>query len=131
MKSQKRVLLKKVVCFFVPEVSIEYYRGLPQITVPLPSRKERCRFTLRPVSHTVGHFLTMLRSEDLGIDHVAVATSAGVRIASSNTIEALMEDSFRLTINDVCYHVETPTQERLTQVCFISNSKTNYLFYYF
>lgn len=98
------------------EVTIEYYRGLPQITVPLPSRKERCRFTLRPVSNTVGDFLNMVCSEDRGIDHIAVSTPRGVRIASSNTIEALMEDDFRLIINDICYYVKTPKQEKLSIV---------------
>ncbi|KAK6641496.1 hypothetical protein RUM44_013208 [Polyplax serrata] len=96
------------------EVTVEYYRGLPQITVPLPSRKEKCRFTLRPVSNTVGDFLGMLCSEDRGIDHIAVSTPKGIRIASSNTIEALMEDDFRLIINDVCYYVKTPKQEKLS-----------------
>ncbi|KAL0266278.1 UNVERIFIED_CONTAM: hypothetical protein PYX00_008870 [Menopon gallinae] len=55
----------------------------------------------------------MLANEDHGIDHVSVSTPDGVRIASSNTIEALMEEDFRLVINDVCYHVKTPKQERL------------------
>lgn len=40
----------------------------------------------------------------------------GVRIASSNTIEALMEDDFKLTVNDNVYLVNTPRQERLTKV---------------
>lgn len=40
----------------------------------------------------------------------------GVRIASSNTIEALMEDDFKLTVNDNVYIVNTPRQERLTKV---------------
>lgn len=101
---------------FFTEVTIEYYRGLPQITVPLPSRKERCRFTLRPITNTVGDFIAMLCSEDHGIDHISVSTPNGVRIASSNTIEALMEDDFRLIINDICYHVKTPKQERLSLV---------------
>jgi hypothetical protein len=40
----------------------------------------------------------------------------GVRIASSNTIEALMEDDFKLIVNDSVYLVNTPRQERLTKV---------------
>lgn len=99
----------------VGEVTVEYYRGLPQVTVPLPSRRERCRFTLKPISHTVGDFLRMLSSEDKGIDRVAVSSLDGVRIASSNTIEALMEDDFRLVLNDTEYLVKTPRQERLTK----------------
>ncbi|XP_071440063.1 calcium uniporter protein, mitochondrial [Hetaerina americana] len=96
------------------EVVVEYFRGLPQVTVPLPSRREQCRFTLRPVTHTVGDFLRMIRTEDRGIDRVALATTEGVRIASSNTIEALMERDFCLVINDTVYHVATPPQEKLS-----------------
>jgi len=55
-------------------VTVEYFRGLPQVTVPLPSRRERCRFTLRPISNTVGDFLAMLCHEDRGIDRVAVSS---------------------------------------------------------
>lgn len=58
----------------------------------------------------------MLSSEDHGIDHVSVSTPEGIRIASSNTIESLMEDDFRLVINDICYHVKTPKLERLGKV---------------
>ncbi|KAG8227644.1 hypothetical protein J437_LFUL008721 [Ladona fulva] len=96
------------------KVSVEYFRGLPQVSVPLPSRREMCRFTLRPVTHTVGDFLRMLRTEDRGIDRVAMTTTEGVRIASSNSIEALMEGDFHLVINDNVYYVVTPPQEKLS-----------------
>lgn len=95
-------------------MTIEYYRGLPQITVPLPSRKENCRFTLRPISNTVGDFLEMLKKEDKGIDRVVVKTMDGTRIAASTSIETLLHDDFRLIINDNCYNVDSPKQERLT-----------------
>ncbi|KAJ9573900.1 hypothetical protein L9F63_008699, partial [Diploptera punctata] len=97
------------------QVTVEYFRGLPQVTVPLPSRRERCRFTLKPITNTVGDFLAMLCHEDRGIDRVAVSSLDGIRIASSNTIEALMEDDFKLTVNDNVYVVNTPRQERLTK----------------
>lgn len=97
------------------DVSVEYVRGLPQVTVPLPSRRERCRFTLRPISNTVGDFLQMLRDEDKGIDRAVISTVDGTRIASSTSVETLMQDDFRLTINDTTYNVSTPKQERLTQ----------------
>lgn len=100
---------------FFADVTIEYSRGLPQVTVPLPSRKERCRFTLRPISNTVGDFLDMLRTEDKGIDRAVVNTTDGTRIASSTTIETLLEDDFRLIINDTTYYVNTPKRERLSQ----------------
>ncbi|CAH1981566.1 unnamed protein product [Acanthoscelides obtectus] len=100
--------------FFAGEVSVAYHRGLPQITVPLPSRKERCRFTLKPITNTVGDFLEMLKKEDKGIDRATCMTKDGVRIAASNTVETLLDDDFKLVINDQSYNVSTPKQERLT-----------------
>lgn len=96
------------------EVTVEYHKGLPKITVPLPSRKERCSFTLKPISNTVGDFLEMLKREDKGIDRVVCKSKDGTRIGSSNTIETLLDDDFKLIINDFCYNVNTPKTERLS-----------------
>lgn len=52
-----------------------YQRGLPVITLPLPSRREKCRFTLRPVSSTVGNFIADVQREDRGIDRIIVETT--------------------------------------------------------
>lgn len=60
--------------FFFSDVSVIYHRGLPRVTVPLPSRREKCMFTLKPVTHTVGDFLDMLRQEDKGIDRASITT---------------------------------------------------------
>lgn len=100
--------------FFAAEVTVEYHKGLPKITVPLPSRKERCSFTLKPISNTVGDFLEMLKREDKGIDRVVCKSKDGTRIGSSNTIETLLDDDFKLIINDFCYNVNTPKTERLS-----------------
>ncbi|XP_045493331.1 calcium uniporter protein, mitochondrial isoform X2 [Colias croceus] len=97
------------------EVSVTYKRGLPVITVPLPSRRELCRFTLRPVSQTVGDLLEQLKAEDRGVERaVAMAADDRVRIASSDTVEALLENDFRLIINDTEYYVKSPPQERIS-----------------
>lgn len=56
----------------------------------------------------------MLREEDHGIDRVAVLATDGTRIAASNTIEVLLEDDFRLIVNDHVYSVKTPKQEKLS-----------------
>ncbi|XP_076247002.1 mitochondrial calcium uniporter isoform X2 [Calliopsis andreniformis] len=96
------------------DVTVVYHRGLPKITVPLPSRKEKCVFTLKPISHTVGDFIKMLKREDRGIDRAAVLTVDGVRIGSKNTIEMLMEEDFRLIINDNEYLVTPPLHHRHT-----------------
>lgn len=99
---------------FADIVTIEYFRGLPQVTVPLPSRRERCRFTLRPVSNTVGDFLQMLRTEDKGIDRVVIQSPNQIRIASSTSIETLLQEDFKIHINDKCYVVHCPKHERVT-----------------
>ncbi|XP_063821068.1 calcium uniporter protein, mitochondrial isoform X2 [Ostrinia nubilalis] len=97
------------------EVIVTYRRGLPVITVPLPSRRERCRFTLRPVSQTVGDLLEQVKAEDRGVERAAaLAADERVRIAASDTIEALLESDFRLIINDTEYYVKSPPQERLS-----------------
>ncbi|XP_022816071.1 calcium uniporter protein, mitochondrial isoform X3 [Spodoptera litura] len=98
------------------EVTVTYRRGLPVLTIPLPSRRERCRFTLRPVSQTVGDLLEQVKAEDRGVERAAaLAADERVRIAASDTIEALLESDFRLIINDTEYYVKTPAQERLSQ----------------
>ncbi|CAG0913155.1 unnamed protein product [Notodromas monacha] len=97
------------------EVTVLYSRGLPVVTAPLPSRAEKCQFTLLPVSNTVGDFLHMLSVEDKGIDRAAIYSVDGIRISSQTTVEALMEHDFDLIINDVKYRVHTPEKERLSQ----------------
>lgn len=53
-------------------MSVKYRDGLPVISVPLPSRRENCDFTLKPITHTVGDFLKYIQEEDGGIDRVAI-----------------------------------------------------------
>ncbi|KAK3932875.1 Calcium uniporter protein, mitochondrial [Frankliniella fusca] len=57
----------------------------------------------------------MLKVEDRGIDRVTVRTMGGVRIGSGNSIESLMQDNFKLQINDVEYTVRVPPVARLSQ----------------
>lgn len=80
--------------FSFSDVTVKYIRGLPHVTVPLPSRNEKCQFALRPVSHNVGDFLHMLRAEDKGIDRAAVLNRDGIRIAAACSIENLMDEDF-------------------------------------
>lgn len=96
------------------EVTVKYVRGLPHITVPLPSRNERCQFTLRPVTHSVGDFLEMLKVEDRGVDRATVLNRDGVRIASACSVETLMDDEFWLHLNDRQYYVRPPKRDRIT-----------------
>lgn len=86
--------LKSIILVVLTDVTVHYIRGLPNVVCPLPSRNEKCQFILRPVSHNVGDFIDMLKSEDRGIDRAAILNKDGVRIASSCSIENLMDEQF-------------------------------------
>ncbi|XP_029464986.1 calcium uniporter protein, mitochondrial isoform X1 [Rhinatrema bivittatum] len=96
------------------DVTVVYQNGLPVISVSLPSRRERCQFTLKPISDSVGVFLKQLQAEDKGIDRVAVYSADGTRVASSTGIDILLLDDFKLAINDATYHVQPPKRELLS-----------------
>lgn len=70
--------------FVLSEVTVVYQNSLPVISVKLPSRRERCQFTLKPLSDSVGVFLQQLQAEDRGIDRVAVY-STGMTIHTHKT----------------------------------------------
>ncbi|KAF4520368.1 hypothetical protein B566_EDAN012873 [Ephemera danica] len=57
----------------------------------------------------------LVREEMMRFAALAKQSSNGVRIASSNTIESLMENDFRLVVNDSIFEVITPRQERLSK----------------
>uniref|UniRef100_A0AAQ5YFZ2 Calcium uniporter protein n=1 Tax=Amphiprion ocellaris TaxID=80972 RepID=A0AAQ5YFZ2_AMPOC len=94
-------------------VTVVYQNGLPVISVSLPSRRERCQFTLKPLSDCVGVFLQQLQAEDRGIDRVAIYSMDGARVASSTGIDILLLDDFKLVINDTEHLVRPPRREML------------------
>nr|XP_014350357.1 PREDICTED: calcium uniporter protein, mitochondrial [Latimeria chalumnae] len=103
------------VCVFFPlDITVVYQNGLPVISLNLPSRRERCQFTLKPISDSVGVFLRHLQAEDKGIDRVAIYSSDGTRVASSTGIDILLLDDFKLVINDTSYYVQPPKREILS-----------------
>ena len=57
-----------VTVFFVYVVTVTLRHGYPVVSVPLPSRRENCDFTLRPYLQNVGHFINNVKTEDLGVD---------------------------------------------------------------
>eukprot|EP00062_Callorhinchus_milii_P001512 gi/632936710/ref/XP_007895829.1/ PREDICTED: calcium uniporter protein, mitochondrial [Callorhinchus milii] len=96
------------------DVNVIYQNGLPVVSVSLPSRQERCQFTLKPMSDSVGVFLKQLQAEDKGIDRVAIYSPDGNRIAASTAIDILLLDDFKLLINDTTYYVQPPKRENLS-----------------
>uniref|UniRef100_A0AC34GSA4 Calcium uniporter protein n=1 Tax=Panagrolaimus sp. ES5 TaxID=591445 RepID=A0AC34GSA4_9BILA len=94
---------------FRKSLNILFERGLPNISVPLPSRNELCQFTLRPISDNVLNLCENLKLEDKGIDFVAVYNRDGIRIANSTPIQHLLQlRTFSIRINDTYYNVEVP-----------------------
>jgi hypothetical protein len=93
---------------------VEIVNGLPQITIPLPSRNEKCVFSLKPVSNDVGDFIEMLKFEDRGIDTIFIKNKAGIRIAAKTSIQALFDQEFDLYINDAVHRVVPPRLESLS-----------------
>ena len=129
--------------------TITVVNGLPHITIPLPSRAERCVFALKPISNNVGDFLAMLRAEDRsgfvlniflnlfiscrGIDRAVVKNAEGVRIASNTSIQTLFDQQFTLAINDQEYAVapvalEAPGREELAKLSDVRQVQLQDLF---
>ncbi|XP_030835640.1 calcium uniporter protein, mitochondrial [Strongylocentrotus purpuratus] len=94
-------------------VVCDYQNGLPTLLVPLPSRRERCQFTLKPVTETVGDFLRHLKNEDGGIETVAIYNDDDVKVARSTSIDVLMRNPFSLRINEDTYRVDPPELDKL------------------
>ncbi|KYO24424.1 calcium uniporter regulatory subunit MCUb, mitochondrial isoform X2 [Alligator mississippiensis] len=108
----------KRVCYstLVPsdEVTINYRHGLPVITVMLPSRKERCQFTVKPMLTTVGTFLQDIQKEDKGIEKAEIFTNDGSKISTKTLVEMLLMNDFKLVINDMTYSVKVPIKDKLS-----------------
>ncbi|KAM6148057.1 calcium uniporter regulatory subunit MCUb, mitochondrial [Erethizon dorsatum] len=94
------------------EVTVNYRHGLPLITITLPSRKERCRFVVRPMLSTVGSFLQDLHHEDKGVKTAAIFTADGSKIPASTLMDVLLMKDFKLVINEVAYVVQCPETEK-------------------
>lgn len=64
---------------------IWYQNGLPVIEIPLPSRREMCQFTLKPITDTVARFCRNIEYEDKGIEIVYVYSTS--KFHSSQKVE--------------------------------------------
>lgn len=78
------------------EVTVVYQNGLPVISVSLPSRRERCQFTLKPLSDCVGVFLQQLQAEDRGIDRVAIYSMGMLTHTSEQNLITFSSSTFLL-----------------------------------
>ncbi|KAH0615917.1 hypothetical protein JD844_026558 [Phrynosoma platyrhinos] len=96
------------------EVTVNYKHGLPVITLTLPSRKERCQFTIKPMRMTVGDFLQDVQREDNAIEKVEVFTADGSVISTSSLMEVLLMNDFKLVINGTEYSVHPPLKDKIS-----------------
>lgn len=115
MKAQTLFTKSLVYVFFLnltEQVTVAFKSGFPVISIPLPSRRERCEFTLRPLSHTVKDFLQDLQAEDKGIERATVYNEDGSRISSSTGVDVLLQSNFKLVLNDDSYIVSVPDESK-------------------
>lgn len=94
------------------KVTVAFKCGFPVISVPLPSRRENCQFTLRPLTHTVTDFLHNLQAEDKGIERATVYNEDGSRISGSTGIDVLLQSNFKLVLNEDSYLVSVPDESK-------------------
>lgn len=99
------------------DVTIQYNHGLPVVTLTLPSRNERCQFTIKPMTTTVGQFLKDIQKEDLGIDKLVAASTDGTKFSSSTLMNVLLKNDFQLVINKSTHHVRPPPIENVQIEC--------------
>ncbi|VDK82834.1 unnamed protein product [Dibothriocephalus latus] len=107
-----------------PAAQVVLTNGLPRFHIPLPSRKETCVFTMRPLSNTVGDLIEAIQQEDKGIDRIALLSPDGLRIAKANSIELLLSSNFTLEINDQKYTVDLSSLDLPKHV---SSSEINHI----
>lgn len=93
------------------EVTVSYRYGLPVVTLMLPSRKERCQFTIKPMLTRVGTFLQDIQKEDKGIERAEVFTTDGSKIPATALMEILLMNDFKLVINNTTYSVQVPVKK--------------------
>ncbi|XP_066429923.1 calcium uniporter regulatory subunit MCUb, mitochondrial isoform X2 [Eleutherodactylus coqui] len=99
------------------DVTVQYNHGLPVITLTLPSRNERCNFTIKPMTTTVGQFFRDIQKEDQGIDKLAVISTDGTKFSSSTLMNVLLKNDFQLVINKSTHYIRPPPTENLQADC--------------
>lgn len=97
-----------LLCEGVENISVGDRNGFPVLTIPLPSRRELCEFTLRPLSETVKDLMDNIKDEDGGIDRVTVYNADGVRISGSTRLDVLLRSNFKLVVNEIGYSIHVP-----------------------
>ncbi|XP_025934840.1 calcium uniporter regulatory subunit MCUb, mitochondrial isoform X2 [Apteryx rowi] len=95
-------------------VTVNYRYGLPVITLTLPTRGERCQFTVKPMVVTVGAFLQDVQREDKGIEKAEVFATDGSKVSDTTLMEVLLMNDFKLVINNTTHSVSAPKKDKLS-----------------
>ncbi|XP_063775049.1 calcium uniporter regulatory subunit MCUb, mitochondrial isoform X2 [Pseudophryne corroboree] len=95
------------------DVTVHYRHGLPVITLTLPSRNERCQFTIKPMTTTVGTFLKDIKKEDKGIDTIAAISTDGTKFSTSTLMNTILRNDFQLVVNHRTHQVHSSPGEML------------------
>ncbi|KAJ8269625.1 hypothetical protein COCON_G00122320 [Conger conger] len=93
------------------DITVQYKHGRPVLAIPLPSRRECCLFSLRPMLMNVGDLIQDVQREDPGVTTTAVLSADGELLSSATSLETLLSKDFQILINNVTYHVHSPTRE--------------------
>ncbi|XP_068797983.1 calcium uniporter regulatory subunit MCUb, mitochondrial isoform X1 [Struthio camelus] len=96
------------------EVTVNYRYGLPVITLTLPTKGERCQFTIKPMVVTLGAFLQDVQREDKGIEKAEVFATDGSKVSDATLMEVLLMNDFKLVINNTTYSVSPPKKDKLS-----------------
>ena len=78
------------------------------ISIPLPSTKQVCDITIKPLTETVEDFLSNIKAEDGGIMTAAVYSKDGNRMSVTTTMDHVLLSDFDLDINGVKYNINIP-----------------------
>ncbi|ESO05962.1 hypothetical protein HELRODRAFT_188241 [Helobdella robusta] len=94
-------------------IDIKYEQGLVKFSVYLPSRRERCQFTLKATTNTLYNLIHDMKLEDKGIDRVVAYNLENERLARSTPLYLILQNDFYIYINDVKFHCKAPAIDAL------------------
>ncbi|KFW69240.1 Mitochondrial calcium uniporter regulatory subunit MCUb, partial [Pygoscelis adeliae] len=98
------------------EVTINYRHGLPVITLTLPTRSERCRFTVKPMRlfTTSGPFKQGNKKQRWDKTDLLHFSRDGSKVSDATLMEVLLMNDFKLVVNNTAYSVSPPAKETLS-----------------
>ena len=103
------MFFKNMVCI-LESASASFKHGLVMLSLPLPSRNELCEFALKPITHSVKDVVQFIKDEDGGVERAAIYNTDGNRVSLSTPVEILMQNDFKIVINEREFDVVPPKE---------------------